>query len=100
MLYEMFRGCINLTTIDLSGWDTSKVTDMHIMFENCYGLNTIYVSDKWSTESVTDSTNMFNNCSILVGGSGTTYDVNYIDKTYARVDGGTSSPGYFTYKSV
>ena len=34
----------------------------------------------------------------LSGGAGTTYNSSYIDKTYARIDGGTSSPGYFTSK--
>ena len=33
---------------------------------------------------------------LLVGGLGTTYNSSYVDKTYARIDGGTSRPGYFT----
>jgi hypothetical protein len=33
-----------------------------------------------------------------VGGQGTTYDPNHIDKTYAHIDGGPSNPGYFTEK--
>ncbi|MCI7559653.1 MAG: hypothetical protein MSS76_06005 [Clostridium sp.] len=33
---------------------------------------------------------------LLVGGLGTTYNSSYVDKTYARIDGGTSNPGYFT----
>lgn len=39
---------------------------------------------------------MFYTCSKLVGGSGTTFDVAHVDKAYARIDGGTSNPGYFT----
>ncbi|UKI57687.1 MAG: hypothetical protein L6V81_10345 [Clostridium sp.] len=39
---------------------------------------------------------MFNNSINLVGGAGTKYNSSYIDKTYARIDGGTSNPGYFT----
>ena len=40
---------------------------------------------------------MFRNCTSLVGGAGTTYSsLNPADKTYARVDGGTANPGYFT----
>ena len=35
----------------------------------------------------------------LVGGNGTIYDANHIDKTYARVDGGTDNPGYLTLKT-
>ena len=41
---------------------------------------------------------MFNNCTSLVGGQGTKYDSTKVDKTYARIDGGTSNPGYFTSK--
>ncbi len=37
-------------------------------------------------------------CPNLVGGAGTKYDSTNIDKTYARIDGGTSNPGYFTSK--
>ena len=29
----MFKYCSGLTSLDLSGWDTSNVTDMHSMFE-------------------------------------------------------------------
>lgn len=43
---------------------------------------------------------MFGGCTSLVGGSGTTYNSSYIDKTYAHIDGGTSSPGYLTLISV
>ena len=39
---------------------------------------------------------MFQSCNKLVGGCGTTYDSNYTDKTYARIDHGTDQPGYFT----
>ena len=39
---------------------------------------------------------MFNGCTALVGGMGTTYNPNHIDKTYARVDMGELRPGYFT----
>ena len=31
---------------------------------------------------------------------GTTYDANHTDKTYARIDGGVSNPGYFTAKAA
>ena len=94
---SMFSGS-TATTLDLSSFDTSKVTDMGWMFYNTTNLKTIYASDKFNTNSVTSSTNMFYNTTNLVGGAGTIYDSSYIDKTYARIDGGTSSPGYFTAK--
>ena len=93
---NMFRGS-QVSTLDLSSFDTSKVTDMKYMFYKSKS-KTIYVSNKFKTNSVTSSTNMFTDSTNLVGGKGTVYDANNVDKTYARIDGGTSSPGYFTEK--
>ena len=84
------------TTLDLSNFDTSNVTNMNYMFQNSTKLTTIYVSDKFNTDNVTTSTNMFLSSTKLIGGAGTKYDSTKTDKTYARIDGGTSNPGYFT----
>ena len=86
------------TTLDVSNFDTSKVTNMSNMFYKATNLKTIYVSNKFNTDKVTSSTDMFSSCTNLVGGAGTKYDANHVDKTYARIDGGTSNPGYFTAK--
>ena len=94
-MYSMF-GAIQATTLDLSNFNTSNVTSMSSMFDSATNLKTIYASDKFNTNNVTDSTHMFYYCHNLVGGSGTTYTGSFIDKTYARIDGGTSNPGYFT----
>ena len=96
----MFGRCYMLTELDLSNFDTSKVTTMQSMFHQCINLRTIYVLDKFVTTNVTNSTGMFSNDTKLVGGNGTVYDYNNIDKTYARIDGGVSSPGYFTDGSI
>ena len=92
----MFYGCSGLTSLDLSSFNTAKVTDMYQMFSNCSNLRSIYVGSGWSTAAVTSSGNMFLGCTSLVGGQGTTYDANHVDKAYAHIDGGTSNPGYFT----
>jgi len=92
---NMFDGS-KATTLDVSNFDTSKVTNMSYMFYNFTNLKTIYVSNKFNTDKVTDSTNMFSGCTNLVGGAGTKYNSSYVDKKYARIDGGTSNPGYFT----
>lgn len=68
------------------------------MFYETTNLKTIYTSNKFSTNSVAMSTDMFKEATNLVGGLGTKYDSTKTDKTYARVDGGTSNPGYFTAK--
>ena len=38
---NMFSGCGALTSLDLSGWDTSNVIDMNNMFGGCSALKTI-----------------------------------------------------------
>ena len=93
---NMFESCSSLTSLDLSSFNTSNVTNMSGMFNDCTNLTTIFVDDSWSTASVTSSENMFAGCTNLVGGMGTTYDTNHVDKEYARVDNAPESPGYFT----
>ena len=86
------------TTLDVSHFDTSNVTNMEVMFAYMTNLKTIYASSKFVTTSVTSSTSMFEKSTNLVGGAGTKYNKSHLDKTYARIDGGTSNPGYFTEK--
>ena len=93
---DMFRGCEGLTHLDLSNFNTSKVTDMDYMFLWCNNLKTIYVGSGWSTAAVTTSFNMFQDCTSIKGIKGTTYNANYVDKTRAHIDGGTSNPGYLS----
>ena len=95
IIQNMFSNCTSLTTLDLSGWNTSKVENMSFMFADDNALTTIYVSNAWNT-SLARSTEMFRGCSSLVGSQGTRFNSSYIDKTYARIDGGTSSPGYLS----
>ena len=98
---QMFKKCTGLTNLDLSSFNTTQVIFMTYMFDGCTNLRTIYVGNGWSTAAVTGSTEMFNYCTSLVGGQGTTWnDSNPKDKTYARIDGGPSNPGYFTAKNA
>ena len=84
------------TTLDLSSFNTSNVTEMGSMFSNTSNLKTIYAD--FILNKNLYSVGMFNNCTSLVGGAGTKFDSNHVDKEYARIDGGTSNPGYFTAK--
>ena len=94
---SMFSGCSSLTSLDVSGFKTDNVTRMERMFSGCSNLTTIKAGDGWITDNkVTASANMFLNCTNLVGGAGTKYDADHIDKAYAHIDGGASNPGYFT----
>ena len=94
---SMFRESA-ATTLDLSSFNTSNVTNMSYMFYGSNNLKAIYASSKFVTTNVTSSTDMFFKSTNIVGGAGTVYDSTKVDKTYARIDGGTSSPGYFTAK--
>ncbi len=96
VMNSMFLGCSSLTSLDLRNFNTAKVTNMSSMFNGCTALETIYVGSGWSVTNVTGSTNMFNNCTSIKGGKGTIYDANHVDKEYARIDKGTSAPGYLT----
>ena len=79
-------------------FNTNKVTNTQRMFSNMTNLKTIYVSDKFSLDKVTSSADMFLFCENLVGREGTKYSPTSNDKTYARIDSGEASPGYFTAK--
>ena len=91
----MFSNCANLQQVDVTSFDVTGVTDFGYMFNACSKLQTIYCSGDWSTGSA-KSSSMFTDCTALVGGKGTTFDAAHRDKSYARPDGGTESPGYFT----
>lgn len=54
----MFYGMSNLTTLNLSSFDTSKVTDMSAMFSNMSNLTTLDVSN-FNTSQVTSMYGMF-----------------------------------------
>ena len=94
---EMFAGCMNLTSLDLSRFYTSNVTDMQYMFAGCDNLTTIYVGNGWDVSKVTNSDEMFSGCFNLKGGAGTEFNQGQMGVTYAHVDGGENNPGYLTY---
>ena len=94
-MVAMFQGCENLKMVDVSSFDISRVTDMGQMFLGCNRLTTICCANDWSRTTAASDL-MFSGCTSLIGGNGTGYNSNFLDNTYARPDGGTSSPGYFT----
>ncbi|MBQ8196205.1 MAG: BspA family leucine-rich repeat surface protein, partial [Oscillospiraceae bacterium] len=62
--HKQFYGCSSLTSLDLSSFDTSKVTNMNNMFYNCSSLTSLDLSS-FDTSMVTDMGAMFNGCSSL-----------------------------------
>ena len=63
-MYGMFLYCENLTSLDVSSFDTRNVTDMYCMFAYCENLASIDVSN-FSTEKVTNMSCMFLKCEKL-----------------------------------
>lgn len=58
---SMFNGCISLKALDVSNWDTSAATTMSYMFYNCRSLTSLDLSN-WNTNNVTNLGNIFSNC--------------------------------------
>ena len=96
---EMMFYCFAGRTLDLSSFNTSNVENMNEMFGGSRYLETIYVSSEWSVEKVESTTWMFRRCESLVGGAGTAFDEDHICADYAHIDGGSSNPGYLTEKA-
>ena len=100
---KMFYHCVNLTSLNLSNFNTAQVTSMNNMFNTCENLKTIRVCGGWDTKKVTSEygrDGVFTGCNNLVGESGTKYKTAKVsDVSYARLDGGpeSSTPGYLTY---
>lgn len=92
---EMFQFCDNLKSVDLSGFNTAKVTDMTRLFWGCGNLEYVIAGEGWNTSALKKSTGMFEDCFKIHGGKGTAYNADYTDATYARTDG-ADTPGYFT----
>ena len=93
----MFEFCSSLKSLDLHAFNIAKLEDAQRMFAYCTSLETIYCNDDWSdNKALTYSSLMFKGCEALEGGKGTKYDPSFDDQTYARPDGGTANPGFFT----
>ena len=79
---HMFFDCTRLTTLDLSGFNTSAVTNMSNMFYDCTSLTTLDLTG-FDTSAVTDMYSMFNGCSRL-----TTLDLSGFDTSaVTRMEG-------------
>ena len=63
--YAMFQFCTEIEKIDLSGFDTSNVTNMSYMFNKCKKLKEIKGLNTFITKNVKDMARMFNECSEL-----------------------------------
>lgn len=77
-MFEGFSG----DSLDLTGFDTSEVTDMSSMFRDCKNLKSLDLSS-FNTSNVLDMTAMFMNCKSL-----TSLDLsNFVSNPNANADG-------------
>ena len=63
-MHLTFDDCHAIETLDVSGFDTSKVTTMQSMFFNCYSLENLDVSG-FDTRNVTNMRGMFSDCDAM-----------------------------------
>ncbi len=63
-MYAMLAVCPSLTELNISNFDTSQVANMSYMFTNCKGLTKLNLSD-FNTSKVTNMSYMFADCSSL-----------------------------------
>ena len=73
----MFDGCEKLTSLDLSNFDTSKVTNMSYMFYNCKVLASLDVSN-FDTSNVTNLSYMFYSCQTLTNIDVSSFDTSEV----------------------
>ena len=81
---SMFNSCGSLTSLNISTWNTSTVSNMNAMFRNCAKLTTLDLSH-FKVDGVTNMGDMFSGCSALTA----------LDLSHFKVDGVTSMSGMF-----
>jgi len=60
-MINTFSYCRNISKLDISKWNTSNVTNMRGMFYYCNSLKSLDIS-KWDTSKVVDMSGMFQEC--------------------------------------
>lgn len=58
-MQAMFRGCVNIGGLDVSGFDTTSVTNMQDMFRGCENYLTALDLSSFDTSNVTNMDSMF-----------------------------------------
>lgn len=75
---SMFQECGRLTNIDVSVFDTSQVTDMNNMFYMCESLETLDLNN-FKNDKVTNTSYMFKNCFALTNLNLGNFNIGKID---------------------
>ena len=75
----MFSDCGNILSVDLSNFDSSRVTHLDHMFYECYLLKSINF-DNFCTKKVKDMSYMFLKCTTLENLDISSFDLNKLEK--------------------
>ena len=76
-MFGMFSDCTKLTKLDLSNFNTSNVTNMSFMFDNCKALAQLDLSN-FNTSKVTKTSYMFYDCSNLTQLNLSSFDTSHV----------------------
>ena len=83
---SMFNSCSNLTSLDLSGFDTSAVLSMTNMLADCNSLTSLDLSD-FDTSTVTFMNYMFSGCTSLTSLDLSGFDTSAVKSMSYMFDG-------------
>ena len=81
----MFAFCVNLSDLDLSGFDTSKVTNMSNMFGGCANLTSLDVSG-FDTSNVIQMDDMFAACESLTEVDLSNFDLSKVNSSSGELN--------------
>lgn len=81
-----FNQCYKLTSLDLSNFDTSAVTDMRGMFSGCSGLASLDLSN-FDTSAVTGMAYMFKECGHFTSLDVSSFDTSKVTDMYGMFSG-------------
>ena len=65
-MYNTFREAKQLTVVDFSNCDVTKVNNMGGLFQGCSGLITLDLSTFRTSSALKDTRNMFDGCTSLI----------------------------------
>ena len=94
-MHSMFIYSGSLTSLDLSKWNTSNVTDMGYMFSGCDSLTSLDLS-KWNTSNVTNMEAMFNYCESLTSLDVSNFNTSNVTSTSNMFNSSSNLSGNIT----
>ena len=94
----LFRGCHNITFVDLSNFDSSTITAIHAMFYDCFSLTSINFGQLDTSRLITFRY-MFVNCFSLISLNLSNFDISQVTQMEHLFDG-CSSISYINLPTI